>query len=164
MSVMLITPAAQAEKAVATIYSITQDSAPLGEVVFEETDEGLEIKGRLAGVPPGKHGIHVHNNGSCLDGGKAAGGHYNPEETKHGFLPLDGFEASHVGDLGNIDINNDGAGRLDILIFEDMGVSNSIYNVAGRAVILHEKEDDFGQPTGNAGSRIGCGIIQIVGE
>ncbi|MBI3323135.1 MAG: superoxide dismutase family protein, partial [Candidatus Omnitrophica bacterium] len=34
----------------------------------------------------------------------------------------------------------------------------------GRSLILHEKVDDFGQPLGNAGGRIGCGVIRIVGE
>jgi len=29
----------------------------------------------------------------------------------------------------------------------------------GRAIIVHEKQDDGGQPSGNAGGRIGCGVI-----
>jgi Cu-Zn family superoxide dismutase len=36
--------------------------------------------------------------------------------------------------------------------------------VGGRAIILHEKMDDFSQPTGNAGGRIGCGTIIVTGN
>ncbi|MBI3291414.1 MAG: superoxide dismutase family protein, partial [Elusimicrobia bacterium] len=43
-------------------------------------------------------------------------------------------------------------------------LSGSKYAVGGRAVIVHEKADDFGQPVGNAGGRIGCGLIVITGR
>ena len=29
----------------------------------------------------------------------------------------------------------------------------------GASIIVHAKKDDGGQPTGNAGGRIGCGVI-----
>ena len=39
------------------------------------------------------------------------------------------------------------------------GASN---DVVGKAIMVHDKADDFTtQPTGNAGSRIGCGVIEL---
>ena len=62
-----------------------------------------------------------------------------------------------MGDMGNIDIDQQGNGSLTLtLAHETLAGENGLI---GRSVILHEKPDDFGQPTGNAGSRIGCGII-----
>ena len=99
----------------------------------------------------------------CEDEGKAAGGHYNPQGVKHGFLPTDGFAQAHAGDFGNVDVRADGVGTLELVIPE-LHVSGGTYTVGGRSVVLHEQVDDFGQPTGNAGGRIGCGVIAITGE
>ena len=109
-------------------------------------------------TPAGKHGIHIHENGSCEEGGMAAGGHFNPLGVPHGFLPRDGYSKAHAGDLGNIDIDDEGKGSLEIFLI-GLSLSEGNKNVAGLAVILHEKEDDFNQPTGNAGGRIACGKI-----
>jgi Cu-Zn family superoxide dismutase len=36
-------------------------------------------------------------------------------------------------------------------------------NPVGRAVVLHEKADDLtSQPSGNAGGRIACGVIETM--
>ena len=45
------------------------------------------------------------------------------------------------------------------LLRNEIDQGEAPHAVAGRAFILHEKQDDFGQPTGNAGGRIGCGKI-----
>jgi Cu-Zn family superoxide dismutase len=144
--------------AFADIKGTAEDSTVTGKIGFHEIEGGLKAVGHVSGVPvAGKHGIHIHENGSCEDMGNAAGSHYNPHGVAHGFLPENGLEAAHAGDMGNIEIDENGNGNLNI---ELLGISlNGENAVAGRAVILHEKEDDFGQPTGNAGGRIGCGII-----
>ncbi|MCA9398541.1 MAG: superoxide dismutase family protein [Candidatus Omnitrophica bacterium] len=132
-----------------------------GSAEFTETQNGLRVHAHIQGVSgSGKHGFHIHENGSCDNSGKAAGGHYNPKEVKHGYLPDDGLKGAHAGDMGNIVIDQKGEGKLtvDLPGLSLLGKNN----VLGRAVILHEKEDDFGQPTGNAGSRIGCGVIEAV--
>ena len=33
--------------------------------------------------------------------------------------------------------------------------------IIGRGVIVHAKVDDGGQPVGNAGARIACGVIGV---
>jgi len=150
---------ASAELGQAAIHGTLEGSTVEGTALFEETSQGLNVSVQITGAPPGKHGFHIHQFGSCGDRGKAAGGHYNPGNTTHGFLPDRGLLSAHAGDLGNIEIAEDGAGSLELQVF-GLSLSGG-YGVAGRTVILHEKADDFGQPTGNAGARIGCGTILI---
>ena len=140
----------------------TQEGSEISGILdLIETGGGVQIVVSLFNVPTsGKHGIHVHAESSCEDGGKAAGGHFNPGNTQHGLLARDGHDNAHTGDMGNIEIDEDGNGAL-IIFLSGISLSEGEKNIAGKAVILHEKEDDFGQPTGNAGARVGCGIINL---
>ena len=148
-----------AATAKAIIQGTQEGSELLGSTDFQDTDEGLRVQVNIFGAPPGLHGIHIHENGSCEDQGNAAGSHFNPDNAKHGSLTANGLQGAHAGDLGNIEINDSGEGAL-FLVAPGLTVKEGKYAVDGRAVILHEKQDDFGQPTGNAGGRIGCGIIK----
>ena len=142
----------------------TQDgSLESGGAVLSDTPDGLQVTVQVAGISPGKHGVHIHAFGGCGDGGKDAGGHLNPDGVQHGFFPTDGSEHAHPGDMGNIEVGGNGTGSL-VITLPGVALSGGNYPVAGRAIILHAKEDDFGQPTGNAGSRIGCGSIIITGK
>ncbi|MBI2095533.1 MAG: superoxide dismutase family protein [Candidatus Omnitrophica bacterium] len=137
----------------------TREGSPVkGTVRLEAVEEGLKITAQVEGVPPGRHGFHIHENGSCADEGKAAGGHFNPDNVPHGFPVKDGVSHAHAGDMGNLEAGRDGRGALEITL-PHLSFAPGRYGVVGRAVILHEKEDDFSQPTGNAGGRIGCGVI-----
>ena len=136
---------------------------PLGNATLIDTPSGLQVSVEVTGVSPGKHGLHIHQYGDCTDGGNAAGGHYNPDHVAHGFLPTDSLTKAHPGDLGNIEVGPDGSGHLT-LVLPGVVLSGGKYSVGGRAIVLHEKDDDFGQPTGNAGSRIGCGTVLITKE
>ena len=152
-----------AAKATAVIKGTAEASTISGEATFMEANGGLDVEVTVSGATPGKHGFHIHENGACGDAGKAAGGHYNPDTMMHGLVMKDGFEHAHAGDFGNIEVGANGVGALQFSI-PGLALTGEKHNVAGKAVILHEKEDDFGQPTGNAGGRIGCGIITVVEE
>lgn len=155
------TPAGQAlaqVSAQATVVSTADATQVLGEATFSETATGLEMSATLSNVSPGLHGFHIHAAGSCADGGKGAGGHYNPLSTEHGYLPGDGLGDAHAGDMGNILIAADGSGSLTVTL-PGLTLAGDAPFIQDRAVILHAKPDDFGQPTGNAGGRVGCGII-----
>ena len=130
-----------------------------GELRVEETADGLLMQGTFRNVPPGEHGFHIHEGESCADEGKAAGGHFNPRQVAHGYLPDDGFENAHAGDTGNVEAAEDGTVNWSLEV-PGLAIAPGELSVANRAVILHAKPDDFGQPTGNAGDRIACGIIQ----
>ena len=150
-----------AATATAQIRGTAADSPLAGEVRFEEVPDGLHIRAEVKNAPPGQHGFHIHETGSCAEAGKAAGGHFNPDGVPHGLLEKDGFAKAHAGDLGNIEIGPDGGGKLEVTLPTLNLKDGDKYGVAGRAVIFHEKVDDFGQPTGNAGGRIGCGVIEL---
>lgn len=130
-----------------------------GEVSFVPTMEGVVMKVSVRGLPPGStHGYHIHENGVCeRPGYKSAGDHFNPGDHSHG-----GPAASvkHVGDLGNLVSNANGMAEKEILM-RDIKDVNIIKN---KAIIIHEKADDLiSQPSGDAGDRIACGIINLEG-
>jgi len=129
-----------------------------GEALFTEENGGLTVQAFVTGLTPGKHGFHIHENGSCEDAGKAAGGHFNPDKVMHGYMPKDGMGHAHPGDMGNIEADADGKGRVKVFL-AGVTLTEGKYAVTGKSIIVHEKEDDFSQPTGSAGGRIGCGII-----
>lgn len=152
--------AQEAKKAVALIKGTTEDSSINGRVDLVELPEGgVRVEAKLNNVPgPGNHGFHIHEKGSCDNAGAAAGGHFNPHQMIHGNRPM--TDQAHPGDMGNIVVANDGQASLAVVL-PDVSLSKGDFNIAGLAIILHEKEDDFSQPTGNAGGRIGCGIIEV---
>src|ERR1700733_8038252 len=110
-----IASAAYADIGVADIKGTSDNSAVSGTVVFQDTKDGLKISANLTGLPAGKHGFHIHEFGSCGDSGKAAGGHYNPKGSTHGFPPKDGLHKAHGGDMGNITAAADGTATLNIV-------------------------------------------------
>lgn len=155
------TQPAFAATAQATIQSTSDASGLNGVVYLQETEAGLVIDTALEQTPEGPHGFHIHEFGSCDDAGNAAGGHYNPDGVKHGYLFTDGFANAHAGDLGNIVAADNGTATYRALV-PGLGLTSGYYPVADHAIIVHDQADDFGQPTGNAGARIGCGVIQVM--
>jgi Cu-Zn family superoxide dismutase len=151
-----------AASGVAEIQGTATNSPIKGTVRFEDTPNGLKVSAQIIGVPPGAHGFHIHEFGECAEMGKAAGGHYNPMNTPHGNVLKDGTHKAHVGDMGNITASANGEATLQAVL-HDVALAGGPNTIGGRAVILHEKADDFSQPTGNAGGRIGCGSILLVG-
>ena len=148
-------------EAEATIKGTAPDSKLNGFADLIETKEGVYVDAELYSAPAGKHGLHIHENGSCEDSGNAAGGHFNPDNVQHGNFPEDGAQKAHVGDMGNVEVDENGEAYFSVFL-PGVSLSSGKHNVMGKAIVLHEKVDDMGQPTGNAGGRIGCGVIQAV--
>jgi len=144
-------------KAIA-ILSPTKGSTVSGIVTFEATEKGIRVVADVKGLTPGKHGFHVHDFGDCTaDDASSAGGHFNPSGMPHS---MPSSEKRHAGDMGNIEADKDGKAHLD---YVDMAMTmTGEQTIVGRAVIVHENEDDLKtQPTGAAGARLACGVIGV---
>ena len=135
---------------------------PAGTVTIKETAEGLELDTNLKGLPPGEHGFHLHENGSCApadkDGtptaGQAAGGHYDPEGTKAHKGPGGG---GHKGDLPKLEVNPKGTANAKLKV---SGLK--LADVTGKALVIHEGSDNYAdapKPLGGGGARIACGVV-----
>ena len=131
-----------------------------GEVSFEEKSGGVLVRLNLAGAPAGAHGFHIHEKGDCSSAdGLSAGGHFNPLKTPHGGP---GDVKRHAGDLGNVTADASGAVKRESL-FAGFTLGWGPTSALGKAVVLHAKADDLkSQPTGDAGGRIACGVIEAV--
>ncbi len=128
-----------------------------GVVHFRQMGDEIEIEGTVEGLTPGEHAMHIHEFGDCSSpDAMSAGGHFNPEHEKHG---AEDAEHRHVGDLGNI--TADDSGKATIHKTDKVISLHGPHSIIGRSLIIHEKVDDYSQPTGNAGGRVGCGVVGI---
>lgn len=147
-----------AEVAVAAIAG--KSGSPMsGTATFTTTGDKVELKIDVSGLPPGKHAVHIHQHGDCSSpDAQSAGDHWNPTNEAHGKF---GEHPFHLGDIGNIDVGDDGRGSLsmstDLWTIGTGGPSD----VAGRSLVVHADPDDFKtQPAGASGTRVGCGEIR----
>jgi len=141
-----------------TELSTTSATEMKAAATFEETADGVSVVLNVEHAKPGKQAVHVHELGDCSDiAGKSMGEHFAPDHKEHG-LPDE--SEHHLGDLGNITIAKDGKGSLDITAPGANLKDGDPQSFVGRAIIVHAKKDDGGQPTGNAGGRIGCAEIK----
>ncbi len=147
----------QVEHAVCALSPIGE-SGVSGTIEFARDGDRIHVTGKITGLDPGKHGFHVHQFGDLTnrETGKSAGGHFNPTDQPHGRRDAD---ERHVGDLGNITANEDGVAEVDIT--DDVIRLNGPHSIIGRALIVHAMEDQFTQPTGDAGSRVAGGVIGV---
>jgi Cu-Zn family superoxide dismutase len=142
----------------------TAGNETAGIVTFTATDGGVKVVADITGLAPGKHGFHIHEFGDVSDSAKAmsTGGHFDPAGTHHHELvpPDHSVGAHHAGDMGNLVADSSGKAHLEITL---VGVTlmGPVNPIVGRAVIVHAKPDDGGQPVGNAGDRVGEGVIGI---
>jgi superoxide dismutase, Cu-Zn family len=133
-----------------------------GEVRFTKTSDGIRVVADIQGLTPGnKHGFHIHEFGDCTDeDALSAGDHYNPTDQPHGG-PQD--ERRHVGDFGNVEADEDGIAHF--VLIDPVISLDGPHSIIGRSVVVHAEEDDMQtQPSGDAGKRLACGVIGIVGK
>jgi len=136
------------------------DSGVSGSATFVAIEGQVMLTLEISGATPGEHAFHLHEIGDCSAAdGTSAGGHWNPTHADHGKW---GDGAFHLGDVGNLIV--DEAGNASLTVGTNLWTigTGEDSDVVGRAVIVHAGVDDFQtQPTGAAGGRIGCGVIEI---
>ncbi len=132
----------------------------VGEAVLSDRASGIGIDLRLHDLPAGEHAVHIHQVPKCeAPDFKSAGGHFNPENKKHGF---DSPEGHHAGDLRNFTVGPDGKAPKVHLEDGDVTLKEGPHCLLtnGAAIVIHAKGDDYKtDPSGSSGDRIACGVI-----
>jgi superoxide dismutase, Cu-Zn family len=150
---------------------VDANGATVGKVVFNLARDRTTVSVTASGLAPGFHGFHVHTTGRCDPPGfTTAGGHYNPDGSAHG---------DHAGDMPSLLINSDGEGF--VAFATDRFTISELLAGDGSAVMVHSAADNFanipnryrspasppqGGPdpetlaTGDAGSRLACGVVR----
>tara|TARA_A100001391_G_scaffold148769_3_gene106251 strand:- start:2539 stop:3048 length:510 start_codon:yes stop_codon:yes gene_type:complete len=149
---------AQGQTASATY--IDAEGQEIGEATLAHTPNGVVVEIDVEGLPAEQWvAVHVHENGECdPEGGfDSAGGHFNPAEVDHGYYSETG---PHAGDMPNQYVGADGILRSHLFNpFATLGQGDA--DIMGRALMIHGGADDYeSQPSGDAGDRIACAVIE----
>lgn len=148
-----------------TAHAIVNDSTgkQLATATFTQDSAGkVHVDIHAEGLTPGQHGVHFHAVGTCTAPTFAsAGGHFNPDSTKH--HGLNNPAGPHAGDLPNMLV--DSTGKADYTaVTSTVSLTPgamSLFDADGSALVIHATADDnMSDPAGNAGARVGCGVIQ----
>jgi Cu-Zn family superoxide dismutase len=162
------------------------DGTRLGSVSFADDrhsdDTAVTVWLRRTAAVAVFHGLHIHANDTAANGDGCIADPAQPGATW--FVSADGhwkqdpaeLHGHHAGDLPSVYVNADGTTKLRFVVDKLTPAE-----VVGRAVVLHAGPDNFGnvpvgaaadqytagptalaktQATGNAGDRIGCGVVK----
>jgi Cu-Zn family superoxide dismutase len=137
----------------------TKGNQAAGTVDFYQVGNRVRVVANLSGLTPEReHGFHVHEAGDCSSGdGMSAKGHFNPLGKPHGHPQS---AERHAGDMPSLRADASGNAKLDTEL-DIVTVAAGPTSVVGRGLIVHADPDDYKtQPTGNAGARLACAVIQ----
>ncbi|MCY4530613.1 MAG: superoxide dismutase family protein [Chloroflexi bacterium] len=168
--VLVVRPGEAAQPTVGLTAEATLESPDgdaMGTVTFRQVASGVLVMADVTGLAPGGHAFIIHEVGSCTPDFDAAGDHFNPEESEHGFIhptwKRGESTGGHGGDLPNVYAASDGSARADFFtegITLNSGPRHSLFDADGSAIIVHEKPDAYGEEESDTGSRVACGVIE----
>jgi Cu-Zn family superoxide dismutase len=131
-----------------------------GIITIEDLKDEIKVTADVSGLKPNQRlGFHIHENGVCQGPDyKTAGDHLNPYGQPHGDP---NGKIRHLGDMGNLESNANGEAKKVILLPKSQ--MDDLNMLIGKSIIIHSKADDMKtQPTGDAGDRVACGLIEAV--
>ena len=137
----------------------TKGNDTRGTVTFAQRGDRVRVTAQLSGLRPGaEHGFHIHEKGDCSSGdGMSAGGHFNPAGKPHGAQSA----PHHAGDMPSIRADSYGNANANFELAE-VSIGSGAADIVGKGLIVHADPDDYKtQPTGNAGARLACGVIEL---
>lgn len=153
--------AAPAETTSASAGFVDMEGAENGTATLTGTPNGVLIEIEVSGLPAGEWlAFHVHETGTCdhESDHESAGGHFNPTDAAHGYLSEGG---PHAGDMPNQYVGEDGVLRAQVFNHMVTLGDGGEADIAGRALMIHGGTDDYEtQPTGDAGDRYACAVIE----
>ncbi|MBD0415647.1 superoxide dismutase family protein [Oryzicola mucosus] len=157
---LLALPAPALAQETAKANFINMSGEKNGEATLTQTPGGVLIELSISGLPAGQWvAFHVHQTGVCdhTTAHDSAGGHFNPTNAEHGYLAANG---PHAGDMPNQHVGADG--KLEAQVFNPMVTLDDGDNaIRGKALMIHGGKDDYKtQPTGDAGNRQACAVIE----
>lgn len=152
---------AQGKPAKKTVELKDGKGESVGTATISPAKKGVTVKLNVKRLPAGEHALHFHQAAKCEGPDfKSAGGHFNPENKKHG---LQNPEGPHAGDMLNFTVRANGTSTASVKdenVTLDASGANSLFANGGTALVVHAKADDYKtDPAGNAGDRIACGVI-----
>jgi Cu-Zn family superoxide dismutase len=155
-----MTSEAHANHTASADLAATQGNDVKGNVTFSIVDGKVHVKGQVSGLKPNsEHGFHIHEKGDCsAPDGASAGGHFNPSKEDHGNVSA---TPHHGGDIPNIKADAQGNAVVDADVSSNVNIGKGDdFDIIGRGLIVHADADDYKtQPTGNAGARLACAVI-----
>jgi Cu-Zn family superoxide dismutase len=128
-----------------------------GDAGLEEVTSGVRVRVSIHDAKPNsKLGVHIFEKGDCgaMTSG-SLGEHLNPRHTRHG---LPGGE-EHLGDLGNVTVDDKGKGELLILTSGGNLRPGDPHSFLNRAIVVDDSADE-GKAEGSGGKPIACGVIK----
>ncbi|MGI4803021.1 MAG: superoxide dismutase [Cu-Zn] SodC [Janthinobacterium lividum] len=136
----------------------------IGTVTVSQGAQGAVFKTDLKGLPPGPHGFHLHENGSCeastangqVVPAGAAGGHLDPAHSGHHEGPE---HAGHLGDLPVLTANASGVAAETLAAPR----ITDLQAIKGHALMIHAGGDNYADapsPLGGGGARLACGVLE----
>jgi Cu-Zn family superoxide dismutase len=155
--------AAKSLKVTMNLVSADGVGKSVGTITIKQSKDGVTLEPKLKDLPPGEHGFHLHEKGSCepadKDGKKtaaqSAGGHFDPDATKAHKGPGGG---GHKGDLPKLVVSDKGEAKDKL---EVKGLT--LADFEGKSLMIHEGGDNYSdtpKPLGGGGARIACGVVK----
>jgi len=133
----------------------------IGKIRAVDSARGLLLVPHLAGLSPGYHGFHLHQNPNCgakgPDGktgaGLAAGGHFDPHKSGHHEGPAG---KGHLGDLPFLDADEKGEAKSAVV-----APRLKVADLWNHAIVIHAGGDNYADnpPLGGGGKRVACAVI-----
>ena len=146
---------------------VSPSGETVGTVTFRQAAHGVLIMAEMQGLEPGGHAFIIHETGACSPNFVAAGDHFNPDDSEHGFIhpawTRGESSGGHGGDLPNIYAASDGAALADFFtagVTLDVGMRHSVFDADGSAIIVHQHPDAYGEEESDTGERLACGVIK----
>ncbi len=156
--------AAAAQPAAAGISLRNAQGQMVGSAATARSGNAIRVSVTVRGFRPGTYAVHLHQTGRCdAPDFTSAGPHWNPTERQHGRLNPQG---PHLGDLPNLEVRANGAGRIDFDVPVPAGTApdaNPLIDADGTSIVIHAAADDERtDPSGNSGARLSCGVLYPV--